>query len=118
MREEKNDGTYANISENNDNKINLNEIKDMMFYSKEPKIKNIFDENMINKICLGIKNYFKFKKDKQRIDKMHQENKEILENNFHKERKELEERIVEYVNEINKLDQQTHITEYDKVNAK
>ena len=38
----------ANISENNDNKINLNEIKDMMFYSKEPKIKNIFDENMIN----------------------------------------------------------------------
>ena len=88
--------------------------KIMIFLIKE---NDLFDENMINKICLGIKNYFKFKKDKQRIDKMHQENKEILENNFHKERKELEERINNYVNEINKLDQQTHITEYDKVNA-
>ena len=66
---------------------------------------------------MGIKNYFKFKRDKQRIDKVHQENKETLETLFYKERKELEEKIVVYVNEINKLDQQTHITEYDKVNA-
>ena len=88
--------------------------KIMIFLIKE---NDLFDENMISKICIGIKNFFKFKKDKQRIDKMHQENKEALENNFHKERKELEERIINYVNEINKLDQQTHITEYDKVNA-
>ena len=88
--------------------------KIMIFLIKE---NDLFDENMMNKICTGIKNFFKFKKDKLRIDKMHQENKETLENNFHKERKELEEKIVEYVNEINKLDQQTHITEYDKVNA-
>ena len=88
--------------------------KIMIFLIKE---NDLFDENMISKICIGIKNFFKFKKDKLRIDKMHQENKETLENIFHKERKELEEKIVEYVNEINKLDQQTHITEYDKVNA-
>ena len=88
--------------------------KIMIFLIKE---NDLFDENMISRICIGIKNFFKFKKDKLRIDKMHQENKETLENIFHKERKELEEKIVEYVNEINKLDQQTHITEYDKVNA-
>ena len=88
--------------------------KIMIFLIKE---NDLFNENIINRICLGIKNFLKFKKDKQRIDKMHQENKETLENNFHKERKELEEKILEYVNEINKLDQQTHITEYDKVNA-
>ena len=88
--------------------------KIMIFLIKE---NDLFDENIINKICTGIKNYFKFKKDKQRIDKMHQENKETLENIFHKERKELEEKIDIFINEVNKLDQQTHITEYDKVNA-
>ena len=86
----------------------------MIFLIKE---NDLFDENIISRICNVIKNYFKFKKDKHRIDKMHQENKEALEANFHKERKELEEKIVQYVNEVNKLDQQTHITEYDKVNA-
>ena len=88
--------------------------KIMLFLIKE---NDLFDENVISKICLGIKNYYKFKKDKQRIDKMHQENKETLENIFLKERKELEEKINEYVIEINKLDKQTHINEYDKVNA-
>ena len=88
--------------------------KIMLFLIKE---NDLFDENVISKICLGIKNYCKFKKDKQRIDKMHQENKETLENIFLKERKELEEKINEYVIEINKLDKQTHINEYDKVNA-
>ena len=88
--------------------------KIMIFLIKE---NDLFDENITSRICNGIKNFYKFKKDKQRIDKMHQENKEALEANFHKERKELEEKIEEYVNEINKLDQQTHITEYDKVNA-
>ena len=82
--------------------------KIMIFLIKE---NDLFDENIISRVCIGIKNYFKFKKDKLRIDKMHQENKETLENNFHKERKELEQKIVDYVNEINKLDQQTHITE-------
>ena len=88
--------------------------KIMIFLIKE---NDLFDENITSRICLGIKNFFKFRKDKQRIDKMHQENKETLENIFHKERKELEEKIKLYINEINKLDQQTHITEYDKVNA-
>ena len=88
--------------------------KIMIFLIKE---NDLFDENITNRICTGIKNFVKFKKDKQRIDKMHQENKETLEAIFHKERKELEDKIVLYVNEINKLDQQTHITEYDKVNA-
>ena len=64
-----------------------------------------------------MKNYYKFKKDKERIDKIHAENRQALEVAFYKERKDLEERIAMYVNEINKLDQQTHITEYDKVNA-
>ena len=98
------------------NILNLYEdsYKIMIFLIKE---NDIFDENIITRICTGIKNFFKFKKDKQRIDAMHQENKEALEANFHKERKELEEKIEEYANEINKLDQQTHITEYDKVNA-
>ena len=64
-----------------------------------------------------MKNYYKFKRDKERIDKIHAENRQSLELAFYKERKELEDKIVKYVNEINKLDQQTHITEYDKVNA-
>ena len=88
--------------------------KIMIFLIKE---NDFFDESLINKICMGMKNYYKFKKDKERIDKIHAENRQALEVAFYKERKELEERIAMYVNEINKLDQQTHITEYDKVNA-
>ena len=88
--------------------------KIMIFLLKE---NDYFDQSIINKICLGMKNYYKFKKDKERIDKIHQENRQALELVFYKERKELEEKIEMYVNEINKLDQQTHITEYDKVNA-
>ena len=64
-----------------------------------------------------MKTFHKFKRDKERIDKIHTENRQTLEAQFYKERKELEDRIDMYVNEINKLDQQTHITEYDKVNA-
>ena len=64
-----------------------------------------------------MKTFYKFKRDKERIDKIHTENRQTLEAQFYKERKELEDRIDMYVNEINKLDQQTHITEYDKVNA-
>ena len=73
----------------------------MIYLIKE---NDLFDENMISKICIGIKNFFKFKKDKLHIDKMHQENKETLDNIFYKERKELEEKIVVYIKEINKLD--------------
>ena len=86
----------------------------MIFLIKE---NNYFEPAVINKICLGMKNYFKFKRDKERIDKIHAENRQALELAFYKERKELEQKIENYVNEINKLDQQTHITEYDKVNA-
>ena len=88
--------------------------KIMIFLIKE---NDLFEDSLIKKICLGMKNYYKFKRDKERIDKIHQENKQALEVIFNKERKELEDRIETYVNEINKLDQQTHITEYDKVNA-
>jgi hypothetical protein len=88
--------------------------KIMIFLIKE---NDLFEDSLIKKICLGMKNYYKFKRDKERIDKIHQENKQALEVIFNKERKELEDKIETYVNEINKLDQQTHITEYDKVNA-
>ena len=64
-----------------------------------------------------MKNYYKFKRDKERIDNIHTENKRSLEAIFYEERKKLEDKIELYVNEVNKLDQQTHITEYDKVNA-
>ena len=88
--------------------------KIMIFLIKE---NDYFDESIIKKICSGMKNFYKFKRDKERIDKIHTENRQALETKFYKERKELEERVEMYVNEINKLDLQTHITEYDKVNA-
>ena len=88
--------------------------KIMIFLIKE---NNYFEQGIVNKICSGMKNYYKFKRDKERIDKIHAENRQTLEAVFYKERKELEEKIDNYVKEINKLDQQTHITEYDKVNA-
>ena len=88
--------------------------KIMIFLIKE---NDYFDESIIKKICSGMKTFHKFKRDKERIDKIHTENRQTLEAQFYKERKELEDRIDMYVNEINKLDQQTHITEYDKVNA-
>ena len=88
--------------------------KIMLFLVKE---NDIFSDNLIQKICLGMKNYYKFKRDKERIDNIHTENKRSLEAIFYEERKKLEDKIELYVNEVNKLDQQTHITEYDKVNA-
>ena len=88
--------------------------KIMLFLIKE---NDIFDEDLVKKICSGMKNYFKFKRDKERIDNIHTENRRALEVIFYQQRKELEEKIELYVSEVNKLDQQTHITEYDKVNA-
>ena len=88
--------------------------KIMLFLVKE---NDYFNDSVIQKICLGMKNYYKFKRDKERVDKIHAENRSALEVIFYQERKQLEEKIELYVNEVNKLDQQTHITEYDKVNA-
>jgi hypothetical protein len=88
--------------------------KIMLFLVKE---NDLFNDNIIQKICSGMKNYYKFKRDKERIDNIHVENKHSLEAIFYEQRKQLEDKIELYVKEVNKLDQQTHITEYDKVNA-
>ena len=108
--------TKFNVNTEISNIVNSYEdsYKIMVFLLKE---NDIFNQNVIDKICFGLRNYYKFKKDKERIDKIHAENRQALEIAFVKERKELEGKIETYVKEINKLDQQTHITEYDKVNA-
>ena len=88
--------------------------KIMMFLLKED---DIFPLEFSNKICDGIKKFYKFKFEQARIDKMHQENREVLENNFKKERAELEEEMTNFQNEVNLLDKQIHISDYVNVNA-
>ena len=88
--------------------------KILVFLLKE---NDIFPIEFSNKICDGIKKFYKFKYEKSRIDKMHQDNREVLENNYKKERAELEEDMTNYQNEINLLDNQMHITDYVNINA-
>ncbi len=88
--------------------------KILMFLLKED---DVFPLEFSNKICDGIKKFYKFKFEQARIEKMHQDNREVLENNFRKERAELEEEMTNYQNEINLLDKQIHISDYVNVCA-
>ena len=88
--------------------------KILMFLLKED---DVFPLEFSNKICDGIKKFYKFKFEQARIDKMHQDNRETLENNFRKERAELEEEMNGVQNEINLLDKQIHISDYENVFA-
>jgi hypothetical protein len=88
--------------------------KILMFLLKED---DVFPLEFSNKICDGIKKFYKFKFEQTRVDKMHQDNREVLENNFRKERAELEEEMINYQNEITSLDNQIHITDYVNVFA-
>ena len=85
-----------------------------MFLLKED---DVFPLEFSNKICDGIKKFYKFKFEQARVDKMHQDNREVLENNFRKERAELEEEMLNYQNEITSFDNQIHITDYVNVFA-
>ncbi len=88
--------------------------KILMFLLKED---DLFPLEFSNKICDGIKKFYKFKFEQTRIDKMHQDNREVLENNYRKERAELEEEMTNYQNEITLLDKQIHISDYVNVCA-
>ena len=86
--------------------------KILMFLLKED---DIFSSEFSTKICEGIRKFYKFKSEQKRIDKIHSDIRETLENNFRKERAELEEKMISLQNEINLLDKQIHITDYVNV---
>ena len=86
--------------------------KIFMFLLKED---DIFPLEFTSKICDGIKKFYKFKSDQKRIDKIHSDIREQMENNFKKERAELEEDMKNYQDEINLLDNQIHISDYVNV---
>ena len=86
--------------------------KIFMFLLKED---DLFPSSFTTKICEGIKKFFKFKQDQKRIDKNHADIREQMENNFKKERAELEEEMNNYEKEINLLDNQIHISDYVNV---
>ena len=86
--------------------------KILMFLLKED---DIFPIEFSTKICEGIKKFYKFKSDQKKIDKTHADIREQMENNFKKERAELEEEMKNYQNEINLLDNQIHISDYVNV---
>ena len=86
--------------------------KILMFLLKED---DIFPIEFSTKICEGIKKFYKFKSDQKKIDKTHADIREQMENNFKKERAELEEDMKNYQNEINLLDNQIHISDYVNV---
>jgi hypothetical protein len=86
--------------------------KILLFLLKED---DVFPLEFSNKICEGIKKFYKFKADQKKIDKTHADIREQMENNFKKERVELEEEMVNYQNEINLLDNQIHISDYTNV---
>jgi hypothetical protein len=88
--------------------------KILVFLLKED---DVFPAEFSNKICDGIKKFYKFKADQKKIDKTHSDIREQMENNFKKERAELEEEMTNYQNEINLLDNQIHITDYVNVFA-
>ena len=88
--------------------------KIFMFLLKED---DIFPIEFSTKICEGIKKFYKYRQDQKRIDKIHADIREQMENNFKKERAELEEDMKNYQNSINLLDNRIHITEYVNVVA-
>ena len=79
------------------------------------KIGHLFTDDLINKTVEAMKRTRKYQVDSERVDKMHKENREFLENKFKNEKKEIEDDIDAYLQEVNLLDFQTHINEYDNV---
>ena len=79
------------------------------------KIGHFFTDDLIGKTVEAMKRMRKYQADSERVDKMHKENREYLENKFKTEKKEIEDDIDAYLQEVNLLDFQTHINEYDNV---
>ena len=81
------------------------------------KSDDIFSSDIINKTSEGIRRYNKFKQESEKIENMHRLQREQIEEKFLKEKEELEEDINKFLEEINLLDNQTHINEYGNVVA-
>ena len=79
------------------------------------KVGQIFSDELINTTCDMINASNRYKYAIEKINTMHKEDREELENQFVLFKKELEHDIEMYVNDIDLLDNQTRINEYDKV---
>ena len=81
------------------------------------KSDDIFSLDIINKTSEGIRRYNKYKQESEKIENMHRLQREQIEEKFLKEKEELEQDINKFLEEINLLDNQTHINEYGNVVA-
>ena len=81
------------------------------------KSDDIFSLDIINKTTEGIRRYNKYKQESEKIENMHRAQREQIEEKFAKEKEELEQDRNKYLEEINLLDNQTHINEYGNVVA-
>lgn len=79
------------------------------------KIGHLFTDDLINKTCEIMVKTKKYQNDSEKIEKMHKENRDFLENKFLNEKQEIENDIEAYIQEIDLLNFQTHINEYDNV---
>lgn len=79
------------------------------------KIDHIFSNEIIAKTEEVKTTHIKFKEDQDRIEKMHRENRDFLENKFKEDKQQIEIDLEEFFKDINLFDNQTHITEYENV---
>ena len=81
------------------------------------KIGHKYTDEIISKTVETMKKMKKYQADTERVEKMHQENREWLENKFKDEKNRIEHDIMLYLQEVNFLDEQTHTNEYENVVA-
>ena len=79
------------------------------------KIGHIFSDELINTTCNIVKASNKYKNVIEKINTTHKEEREELEAQFMLFKHEIENDIEMYINDIDVLDTQTRINEYDKV---
>ena len=79
------------------------------------KIGHIFSDELINTTCNIVEASNKYKNIIEKINTMHKEDREALETQFMQFKHEIEDDIETYINDIDVLDTQTRINEYDKV---
>lgn len=79
------------------------------------KVDHNFSEGIMSKTDETVKRHLRFKKEYDEVEKVHQRDRDILENKFREDKNKLESDISEFISNVNSLDSEIYIAFYDQV---
>jgi hypothetical protein len=79
------------------------------------KVDHNFSDSIMTKTDETVKRHLRFKKEYDEIEKVHQRDRDILENKFREDKNNLDSDIREFISNVNSLDNDIYIAFYDQV---